>query len=80
MKKYVKLVFLLVGFLLLGWAVSAVDLNTVKDLLIGLGFGFIVILLIYGSVTWFDTIAWQKTFKRERSYTSSVCGDLWRIR
>jgi len=79
MKKSLKLLFLLVGFLLLGWAVSRVDLITVANLLINLGYGLVIILFIYGSVTWVDTIAWKKCFKLEEARQFRLW-DLWCIR
>ena len=79
MAKPIKLIFLLVGFLLLGWAVSTVDLTVVANLLIKLGYGFIIILIIYGMVTWFDTIAWQKNFTPEETRQFSLW-NLWCIR
>ena len=65
MTKALKLVFLLIGCLLLGWAVSTVDLVAVVNLLLKLGYGFIIILILYSSVTWVDTIAWKNNFKQE---------------
>ena len=79
MTKFVKLIFLLVGFLLLGWAISNVDLTVVANLLIKMGYGFIIILLIYSVVTWLDTIAWQKTFKQDVVRQFSLW-NLWRIK
>ena len=79
MTKSIKLIFLLAGFLLLGWAVSTVDLMAVLNLLFKLGYGFIIILIIYASVTWLDTIAWQKAFKRDEVKEFSLW-DLWCIK
>ena len=79
MAKSIKLIFLLVGFLLLGWAVSTVDLTVVLNLLIKLGYGFTIILIIYGMVTWLDTIAWQKTFKPEEARQFNLWS-LWLIK
>ena len=79
MMKTLKLIFLLIGCLLLGWAVSTVDLLAVADLLTKLGYGFIIILILYGSVTWVDTIAWKNNFKQEETRQFSLLG-LWCIR
>ena len=79
MKKSIKLIFLVDGFLLLGWAISTVDLTVVANLLFKVSYGFIIILIVYTSVTWLDTIAWQKTFKREEARQFSLW-DLWRIK
>ncbi len=64
---------------MLGWAVSTVDLLVVADLLIDLGYGFVVILIFYICVTWADTIAWKNNFKEEESRQFSLW-NLWCIR
>ncbi len=79
MSKVIKTVFLLVGCLLFAWAVRAVDMGTVADLLIRLGYGFLLVLLIYCVVTWLDTVAWKYTFKPEDSLRFSLW-QLWRVR
>jgi putative membrane protein len=79
MMKYLKLIFLLFGCLLLGWAVSSVNLLAVANLLIKLGYGFIIVLILYGVVTWVDTIAWKNNFKREETRQFSLWS-LWCIR
>ena len=79
MMKPLKLIFFLIGCLLLGWAVSTVDLLAVFNLLIKLGYGFIIILILYGIVTWVDTIAWKNNFKREETRQFSLW-NLWCIR
>ena len=79
MTNSIKLIFLLVGFLLLGWAISSVDLTIVASLLIELGYGFILILIIYVLVTWLDTVAWQNNFKPEEAKQFSLW-NLWCIR
>ena len=57
MPKFIKLAFLIVGFLFLGWAISAVDMAGVLNLLKKLGGGFLIILMIYTGVTWLDTVS-----------------------
>ena len=79
MTNSIKLIFLLVGFLLLGWAISSVDLTIVASLLIELGYGFILILIIYVLVTWLDTVAWKNNFKPEEAKQFSLW-NLWCIR
>ena len=79
MKRSIKLIFLLVGFALLGWAISTVDLTAVANLLIKMGYGFIIILIVYTSVTWLDTIAWQKTFKPDEARQFNLWS-LWLIK
>ena len=79
MTNSIKLIFLLVGFLLLGWAISSVDLTIVASLLIELGYGFILILIIYLAVTWLDTVAWKNNFKPEEAKQFSLW-NLWCIR
>jgi len=77
--KYLKLFFLLIGCLLLAWAISTVNLFTVVNLLIKLGYGFLIVLILYGIVTWVDTIAWKNNFKREETRQFSLWS-LWCIR
>jgi len=79
MKRSIKLIFLLVGFSLFVWAISTVNLIVVANLLIKMGYGFIIILIIYGSVTWIDTIAWQKTFRLEEVNQFNLW-NLWSIK
>ena len=79
MTKSLKLIFLLIGCLLLGWAISTIDLMAVANLLIKLGYGFIIILTIYGSVTWVDTIAWKNNFRKDETKQFNLWG-LWCIR
>ncbi|MBT6601741.1 MAG: flippase-like domain-containing protein [Nitrospina sp.] len=77
--KYLKLFFLLIGCLLLAWAISTVNLFAVVNLLIKLGYGFLIVLILYGIVTWVDTIAWKNNFKREETRQFSLWS-LWCIR
>ena len=79
MMKYLKVIFLLIGCFLLGWAISTVDLLLVADLLVKLGYGFVIILVLYTGVTWADTIAWKNNFKEEESRQFSLW-NLWCIR
>ena len=79
MSRSIKLIFLLLGISLLGWAVSTVDLTVVGKLLLQLGTGFLLILAIYSVVTWLDTIAWKKNFNPEEE-TRFNLWQLWTIR
>ena len=79
MSRSIKLIFLLLGTSLLGWAVSTVDLTVVGKLLLQLGTGFLLILAIYSVVTWLDTIAWKKNFNPEEE-TRFNLWQLWTIR
>ena len=79
MSRSIKLIFLLLGLSLLGWAVSTVDLTVVGKLLLQLGTGFLLILAIYSVVTWLDTIAWKKNFNPEEE-TRFNLWQLWTIR
>jgi|TARA_Y100000310_G_scaffold126953_1_gene125956 uncharacterized protein (TIRG00374 family) len=79
MSRSIKLIFLLLGISLLGWAVSTVDLTVVGKLLLQLGTGFLLILVIYSVVTWLDTIAWKKNFKPKEE-TRFNLWQLWTIR
>ncbi|KMP10732.1 hypothetical protein UR09_03590 [Candidatus Nitromaritima sp. SCGC AAA799-A02] len=78
-KPVIKIIFLLTGLVLFGWAVSTVDLAVVGQLLLQLGVGFFFILLIYSIVTWLDTIAWKKTFEPTEETRFSLW-NLWCIR
>ena len=51
MKQLVKLVFLLMGVLLLAWAIQKVDMGSVAALLLQMGWGFIAVILAYGLVS-----------------------------
>ena len=79
MSRSVKLIFLLLGISLFGWAVSTVDLAVVGKLLLQLGTGFLLVLVIYSVVTWLDTIAWKKNFKPEEEIRFNLW-QLWTIR
>ena len=79
MPKFIKLAFLIVGCLFLGWAISAVDMAGLLNLLKKLGGGFLIILMIYTGVTWLDTLSWKCNFCPEETghFTD---WELWRIR
>ena len=79
MSTTLKTVFILTGALLLAWAIYAVDMAKVAGLLLQLGYGFFVILAIYGAVTWVDAIAWKYGFKPEETHSFKLW-QLWRIR
>jgi len=79
MKRLVKLTFLLMGVLLLVWAVRKVDLDTVTVLLLEMGWGFIVVVLSYGLMAGFDAISWKFAFKPEEAPAMRYW-ELWRIR
>jgi len=79
MSKFIKLAFLIVGCLLLGWAISAVDMVSVLGLLKKLGGGFLVVLLLYAGVTWLDALSWKCNFRPEETQHFTDW-ELWRIR
>ena len=79
MKRLVKLVFLLMGVLLLVWAVRKVDLAVVTALLLKMGWGFIGVVLAYGLVAWLDAISWKFAFQPDDA-PSIKSWELWRIR
>ncbi len=74
-----KLFFLLAGFALLGWALQSVDLAEVMDLLVRLGWGFVLIFMIYGTITLIDTLAWKYCFRPQETRRFNLW-QLWRIR
>ena len=79
MVQWVKLLFLISGFALLAWAIQSVDLDEVLHLLGKLGFGVILILLVYALVTWIDAVAWKFNFHPEQTHRFNLL-QLWRIR
>ncbi|MGV7220234.1 MAG: flippase-like domain-containing protein [Nitrospinales bacterium] len=79
MSKILKIIFILMGIGLFAWALYIVDMVKVGNLLLQMGFGFIIVLAIYGVVTWVDTIAWQYGFKPEETKSFKLW-QLWRIR
>ena len=79
MSNAIKSGFLIFGCLLLGWAISSVDLASVVQLLKKMGWGFAVIVFIYAGVTWLDTLSWKNNFHPEETRLFSNW-QLWRIR
>ncbi len=79
MTKFIKLAFLILGCLLLGWAINTVDLETIPSLLKQLGGGFLVVLILYAGVTWLDTLSWKCNFRPEETELFTNW-ELWRIR
>ena len=65
MKIFLNLVFLLIGFGLLIWAISVVDIEKTLELLLKMKFGFIAILVLYIAITWLDTLSWKLNFPPE---------------
>lgn len=79
MSKILKIIFILTGVGLFAWALYIVDIEKVGNLLVQMGFGFLIVLAIYGVVTWVDTIAWRYGFKPEETKSFKLW-QLWRIR
>ncbi len=79
MSKFIKLALLLIGCLFLGWAISTVDMASVLNLLKKLGWGFLIIFMIYGVVTWLDTLSWKANFRPKETHHFTNW-ELWRIR
>jgi putative membrane protein len=79
MAKILKIIFILMGVGLFAWALYIVDVAEVGNLLVKMGFGFVIVLAIYGVVTWVDAIAWQYGFKPEETKAFKLW-QLWRIR
>ena len=77
--KVLKIVFLTLGFALFGWALVAVDIKSVLDLMVQLGWGFLLVLAIYSVVTWVDTISWRYAFKPDEAEKIGLF-PLWKIR
>ncbi|GJL79863.1 MAG: hypothetical protein NPINA01_28520 [Nitrospinaceae bacterium] len=79
MAKFLKVAFLLAGLALFAWSLKFVDMTRVLSLLWDIGFGFVLIMLVYALVTYIDTLAWRYTFKPEQARRFSSL-QLWRIR
>jgi len=79
MTRILKFIFLFAGLGLLTWAVKSVDTARVFDLLLNMGYGFILVLLVYALVNYLDTIAWHYNFKPEQAFRFNSF-QLWRIR
>lgn len=79
MYKITKIIFVAFGILLFAWAVRMVDMASVVELLARLGFGFLLVLLIYGIVTAFDAMAWKYNFTPADTARFSLF-QLWRVR
>jgi len=79
MSKILKILFLLVGLFLFVWSLQTVDTTKVFQLLMELGGGFLLIMAVYGVVTWIDTVAWKFSFEPEEASRFSLW-QLWRIR
>ncbi len=77
--KIIKVLFLLFGAGLFAWALVTVDLKSVLELMVKLGWGFLLVLAIYSVVTWVDTISWRMAFKPEEAEKISLF-KLWKIR
>jgi uncharacterized protein (TIRG00374 family) len=59
--KLFKIIFLLLGLLLLGWVIDSTNLIETWDLVRQIGYGFILVLAIYLIAFVFDSLAWQLT-------------------
>ncbi len=79
MNKFFKLFFLLAGLSLFIWSLQTVDTSKVFNLLLQLGGGFLLIIAVYGGVTWIDTLAWKFNFEPEEASRFSLW-QLWQIR
>ena len=79
MTRIFKFLFLFAGFGLLAWAMKSVDTARVFELLLNMGYGFILVILVYALVNYLDTIAWHYNFKPEQAFLFNSF-QLWRIR
>jgi len=79
MTRILKFIFLFAGLGLLVWAMQSVDTARVFELLVDMGYGFVLILLVFALVTYIDTIAWQYNFHPEQAVRFNLL-QLWRIR
>ena len=79
MTKILKFIFLFAGLGLLAWAMQTVDTARAFELLLDIGYGYILILLIFGMSNYLNTIAWHYNFKPEQAFRFSSL-QLFRIR
>lgn len=79
MAKFLKIAFLLAGLGFFIWSLKFVDVTQVLKMLSDVGFGFVLIMLIFALVTYIDTIAWRYTFHPEQACQLKLL-PLWRIR
>jgi uncharacterized protein (TIRG00374 family) len=79
MTRLLKPLFLICGIGLFIWAIRSVDLNTVGGLIWNMGAGFLLVILAYGAVAWFDALSWKYAFKPEEAEKLSL-PSLFRIR
>jgi putative membrane protein len=79
MAKILKIAFLLAGLAFFIWSLKFVDLHQVLEMLSDVGFGFVLIMLVYALVTYIDTIAWRYAFHPEQANQLRLL-PLWRIR
>ena len=85
MKKLINLALFLLRFILLVWAINAVDMGKTFDLLIHIKFGFLALLLLYSLITWLDTLSWKynfptdiaKSFKNQNLWVVRLIGDAY---
>lgn len=68
MTRILKFIFLFAGLGLLAWAMKSVDTVRAFELLPNISYGFIYIVLVYALVNYFDTIAWNYSFKPEQAF------------
>lgn len=79
MTKFLKPLFFLVGVGLFAWAVRNVDVNDVSNHLLHMGWGFALVFLAYGLVSFLDAWSWKFAFKPEEARGLKTL-DLWRVR
>ncbi len=79
MAKILKFAFLLAGLGFFIWSLKFVDMSQVLKMLSDVGFGFVLIMIVYALVTYIDTIAWRYAFHPEQARHLNLL-PLWRIR
>lgn len=79
MAKILKFAFLLAGLGFFIWSLKFVDVSQVLKMLSDVGFGFVLIMIVYALVTYIDTIAWRYAFHPEQARHLKLL-PLWRIR
>jgi len=79
MAKMLKFAFLLAGLALFIWSLKFVDISRVFKMLSDIGFGFVLIMGVYGLVTYIDTVSWRYGFHPDQARRLNLL-PLWRIR
>lgn len=79
MSKLIKPLFLVLGLALFAWVMWQVDMASVTHLVLAMGPGFVVVISIFGLVSWCDALSWKYALKPEET-RGIRAWEIWRIR